>query len=497
MADEFRNEVNLDWNDSVVGIPPTSMHKEQIVSEIVAQVKEAVSKENSTDLVQLIDLLLSRDSRNNKNFTVSDIQLIIEQYGGSIRFKEDLLNIIPPIHAPKIFELRRRANNGQYLTEDYELANKSRQIIQSQQAFSQNFIVPAAKVISGVYVQEFLEWINSELTNKSNSLADDGCPLTAAAVATFNDILPHSLPEIVVGFLPFKFGPIFKSLFKSIAKKPSPLANKVSQIENLLNKKIQLPEFNSIYQRIAKGDLTAELELNTIQETILEIAPSKVLRKNANASELQFISEYDAHIKRAIDTKLTVPKNSTAQNYIIQNPDGTYAQKIISGTLKRSPERRSRAHKTGRKQGVIVVDGQDLTHLVPDILMGDDALYNLIRADKRINRSYLKEIDNLINQLSESDLAKTKIEITNSFDSTHDLLNRHAKKVVFEITIPKATKPRTIILEDPLWHPPLTDKQLLKLVIKAVNEAKLDSTSLEEQKRRLIEAATIKTPPLQ
>jgi|GEM_PF-6244450 len=131
-----------------------------------------------------------------------------------------------------------------------------------------------------------------------------------------------------------------------------------------------------------------------------------------------------SQIRRMLQSRFSVPHGSPATVSFNVLPDGQVVQ-IVRTTLSRNPVGRTETDLTAiaLKEALVAEPGQNWSHIAANRLAGDDALYNLVRAEARVNTSMMKVFDTL--------RPGTTIEVKLLFESAEMAGARYAKRVEY------------------------------------------------------------------
>jgi len=251
----------------VAGVNEANIPLKDIADEWISDVRKAISIDDGEWLKALLILLDTRDNKGSYSIPPITLQYIIREMGGDETFKELMEEKLPPGAQYLERQIRRRANNGQYLPEDYAELDEARRTIETQRQIAQKIVIPLAKTVSGVYVQELLELVKSEISEFANNLADCGHPFAATVVQSLGDILvPGSLPEIALELVPIKIHFVWASAYANVAKRSPRIARSCEKIAQALQKNVT-PEINqtqNITKNVTKTQMISGIKIRFI-----------------------------------------------------------------------------------------------------------------------------------------------------------------------------------------------------------------------------------------
>lgn len=437
------------------------------------------------------------------------IEMFLAQHGDE---RSDLIGILSG-KGTIAMRIARRFNNDLPPAEGFdplELTALAREaaplVLLGPAALATGPLAPAVLVAGSIYVlkphiDEVLRTAKKFWQDLANELAESDQVLLATIVETLNDLfVPGSTFEAMLTILPIgRLGVLIKAaLLKAAGIVGLKLAvSGLKETARLLMKFFRevldthilprlLPFENSLAARMVTAANPAERKA-AIQEAlaflkianqwfsfekkideVAEAAARKTGSKRLGKSAL-------TKMKNDLEAHFPVPPGSPATLAFEALPDGKIMQTVRT-TLSSNPVGRTVEDLTAlaEKGQLFAEAGQHWSHIAANRLSGDDALYNLVRAEGRVNISFFKVFDQLP--------PGTVIEVKILFDSFGDTLGRYARRVEYSNA---ATGELLGALPDLLKRPPKTLDQIKR---EAFNLAqKIGSLSSDEASNKIIQ----------
>lgn len=304
------------------------------------------------------------------------------------------------------------------------------------------------------YLDEVLATAKRFWDDFATSLVEEeglGNVLLAGTVQTLNDFfVPGSTIEAMLLFLPItRLGVLIKAVLmkaaslvglRLAAKGLQQLGTQVFRlVKDLVDTHIgrHLPPFlNQLADQIVTVTNKQQREillaraykfLKTVNQWFSpEDEISYLIKRNLKKTGAKTLTaEARKKIEEELTRYFTKPFGSRAVSLTFQClPDGSVVQtieaKLVRNTVGRTEKNLA---ALAEKHGLFSRPGQDWAHLVASQLSGDDAMYNLIRASSRINRSWMTLFDNLQPGM--------KVRIRVFFETIDDAVNRSAFMVEY------------------------------------------------------------------
>jgi hypothetical protein len=318
-------------------------------------------------------------------------------------------------------------------------------------------------------------------------LADDGEPhelALATTMATLDDLfLPGKMDEALLTAIPMaKVGVLLKPILMrgvrvvgrriagtglhDVAQVVMKYATKLieTNVGSLLT-----PFENALAARItsapagaASHKLWAEVAVFLQRMSRGVFSPKPVIKNLESAAAKEVSERVEKELVKHVDdltakfpTPIANPKVPITTSVFKALPDGKVIQ-TITGKFEKNTVGRAEKNLAGlgEKFDIFLKDGEHFGHLVASSKSGDDALYNLIITDGRINTSFMRIFDNIP--------AGKKVEVKVLFDTVEDAHTRIASHVEYHIIDELGEKKFVGGLGHLLEHPPQTLSQLRK-----------------------------------
>ena len=412
-----------------------------------------------------------------------EVVQVVDAYGGSRALFERLRQVLPPTEQLVIIEaLQRRLNGDRPTASDIKRLQEAKQTIEAQREIGRTLVLLAEGIPKRILeqVDEWLGTAKAYYDSVADELAMEGYPISATVLQTANDLLlPGSSLDLALETLPISRIPgLLMVIFKRIKLARPAVAELCEKIISILHKKTS-PDLHDLANQAAKGDGQALATLIEVEERMNNMLPARVrneiLPPPTRQDYLLQLEEGFRDVIRRNPAKFQPPPGSQAKvRYFTEIADNapsgsSFVEEIEVPFKLRDSGRVSRAYRTAKKAGLQGLPGQHWGHIWPEIIGGDDAVYNLIRMDARINLSYMKWIDNLKNKANE--LSGKKFRIRCFYESVEDGLNRHAVRIEYDL-LEGEEAGRWFEAWDLEVHPEMTRGQLTKSAIKGIEQAK-------------------------
>jgi hypothetical protein len=315
-----------------------------------------------------------------------------------------------------------------------------------------NPLVPAVLIGGSFYVlkphiDEVLLTAKNFWSDFADTLADSDDVFLATAVQTLNDLfVPGSSFEAVLTALPIgRLGVLIKAVFlkaaalvglKLVARGFKEIARLLLKfVRDLIDTHIssKLLSFeNNLATRIATTTSPAERKALVAQAFAFLKRVNQTFSFDREIDEVIRAAQKAGKLSKAAISKLKgelkaffpLPPGSPAKLAFDVLPDGKVVQTVRT-TLSSNPVGRTIEDLAGlaEKHQLVSNPGEHWAHIAANRLSGDDALYNLVRAESRLNVSFMKVFDSLPPGMV--------VEVRILFDSFGDTLGRYARRVEY------------------------------------------------------------------
>lgn len=204
------------------------------------------------------------------------------------------------------------------------------------------------------------------------------------------------------------------------------------------------------FLQIANQWFSFETKVDDIIEQGLKKTGPKALKPGAQKKIEKSLAEYFSKPQGSLATSLTFKCL----------PDGTVVQSVETKLAKNTVGRTlDNLAALAMKHGLVARPGEHWAHIAANRLSGDDAMYNLVRAEGRVNMSFMKEFDNLA--------AGTEIRIRVVFKDVDDAMSRNAFALDYvDMKTGEMIGTLTNILARPPWTMSQTKREAFELAQK-------------------------------
>lgn len=162
-----------------------------------------------------------------------------------------------------------------------------------------------------------------------------------------------------------------------------------------------------------------KVEEHVIPPSLMGKRPS--LRKVGKSAVVLNATEMATRAKH-LKAIFSLPKGSLATTEFIVGKDGAVIQKVRSTLFKNKAGRGTESlGDLAESQGIVRLGGIHYSHVIASSRGGDDAFYNLLQCEGRINVSYFRQFDMLE--------PGTKVEAEIVFETFEDALQRIPKEI--------------------------------------------------------------------
>jgi hypothetical protein len=334
----------------------------------------------------------------------------------------------------------------------------------------------------GVFlVDEYPAIINEILANatefyarQADELADEGHPNLAALLKTASDLLlPGDVVDAGLMLLPIgKLAGVIRLVAQRVATRAAATqlgkagleaANKAAELaaKHLKDRFARISTMNvEVIDQLAKHLARHSDDF----AKVLEIFNTKI-EKTVPKGVLEFFLVRDARkkVKAIADDVLEglfVAKDPAKVKHILYEvfDDGRVVQEIRTTIKKRAAGRVSNASKTAEREAKVHAslksERRDWGHIIPDVLDGEDAAYNLVLFSRRINRSIYKKVDRLIEE--NAALNGKEVLVYAEYASVEAAQKRIAESIMWYVPEAGGKDAVWMVIGNPLNRPSVT-----------------------------------------
>lgn len=408
------------------------------------------------------------------------LKLLAELYGGELELVDDLAHALLSRPGQLLVLILKQRLRGRSV---------SRETIEKLTALFPKPLHEASSLEQfGVFlVNEYPAIVNEILGNatrfyaqQADELADEGHPNLAALLKTASDLLlPGDAIEAGLMLLPIgRLVGVVRLVAQRVAMRAAATelgkagveaAKKAAEVgaKHLKDRFTRLSTMNvEVIDELAKHLARHSDDF----AKVLEIFNTKI-EKTVPKGVLDYFLVRDARtrVKAIADNvldKLFVAKDPTKVKHILYEvlDDGRVVQEIRTTIKKRAAGRVSNASKTAEREAKVHAslksERRDWGHIIPDVLDGEDAAYNLVLFSRRMNRSVYKKLDRLIEE--NAALNGKEVLVYVEYASLEAAQKRIADSIMWYVPEAGGNDAAWIVIGNPLNRPSVTLADALK-----------------------------------
>jgi hypothetical protein len=395
--------------------------RDAIVARQLLKSLESILAAGDTEHLQIWLLFIvgpDPNAQKQPRYPTKVLKTFAGLYGGELALVDDLAHALPSRPGQLLVLVLKQRLRGQSVSREtieklVALFPKPLHEASTLEQFG-FFLVDEYPAI----IDEILGNAKRFYANQAEELADEGQPNLAAVLKTASDLLlPGDAIEAGLMLLPIgRLVGVVRLVAQRVAMRAAATVLGKAGVEAAKKaSELAAKHLKDRFTRISTmnveviDDLANHLARHSDDfAKVLEIL-NTAIEKTVPKGVLDYFLVRDARksVKAITDNvldKLFVAKDPTKVKHILYEvlDDGRVVQEIRTTIKKRAAGRVSNASNTAEREANVHASlksgRRDWGHIIPDVLDGEDAAYNLVLFSRRMNRSVYKKIDRLIEE---------------------------------------------------------------------------------------------------
>lgn len=444
---------------------------------------ESILAKGDTEHLQILVFFIVGPDPNNQNqprHATSVLKTLAELYGGELALVDDLAHALPSRPGQLLVMLLKQRLRGQ---------DVSAETVERLRALFPKPLHEASSLEQfGIFlVDEYPAILDEILGNakrfyarQADELADQGHPALATLLKSASDLLlPGDLIEVGLTLLPIgKLVGVIRLIAQRAAMRAAATelgkasANAAKKAAALAEEHVKdlFSTHTAMNTEVIDG-LAKHLARHSDDfAEVFQVFNTKI-EKTLPKAVLDFFDVRDARqrvnaVADKVLDQLFVAKSASKVKHILYEvlEDGRVVQEIRTTIRKRSAGRVSNASQTAAREAKVHAslksERRDWGHIIPDVLDGEDAAYNLVLFSRRMNRSIYKKVDRLIED--NAVLNGKEVLVYVEYASVEAAQKRIAESIMWYLPEAGGNDAVWMVIGNPLNHPSVTLGEALK-----------------------------------